>query len=151
MSSAFQRSESGFTLIELAGAIALVGVLGLATGQSARLNVVFLPAVQKSVPAQCTTDLKIFDAAGNTVAHSAATLVPNQSSSLVFQPDPTAVEIHAAITVPACPNDATICSASELATQTACRKMGRQFLGTMEIVDPSSGQTLVVLPAVQRG
>jgi prepilin-type N-terminal cleavage/methylation domain-containing protein len=146
-----RRSECGFTLIELVGAIMVIGVLGLGAGQAARLNVVFLPAVQKSVPAQCTATLKIFDDAGNPLAQATALLLPNQSSSLVFQPDPTAVEIHAVVAIPTCPNNADTCSASDRALQNECRRQGRKFIGTLEIFDPASGKTQVVLPAVQMG
>jgi hypothetical protein len=151
MLDSLRRSESGFTLIELVGAIMLVGAVGLGAGQAARLNVAFLPAVQKSTPAQCTAILEIFDDAGNALARTSALLAPNQSRALVFQPDPTAVEIHAVVTVPSCPNDADVCSASDRAVQNECRRQGRKFLGSLEIFDPASGKTQVVLPAVQRG
>ena len=93
--------QAGFTLIELLVVIAIIAVLGLASDQTASLNVVFIPAVQSqagvSVPAvqQCAVNLAILDRAGTVLASSTEILSPNQSRSLIYPPvgkDPTAVE-----------------------------------------------------------
>jgi prepilin-type N-terminal cleavage/methylation domain-containing protein len=107
------RSEMGFTLIELAVVISIIAVLDVAVGQTAKLNVVFVPAVQlPSVqpvaagqggngswhvpgqgspgqgpgqgPAQCTVNLTMADSSGKVVAASTETLLPNQSKSISF-------------------------------------------------------------------
>lgn len=146
-------SQRGFTLIEFGAAIAITGVLGLSVTQIARFNVLFLPAVQfGAAPSQCTADLKIFDASGNTLASSTVTLLPNQSQTLSFQNapsangDPTAVELHALATVPDCPDNSESCSPSVRAQQQACANNPRDFNGTLELADGTTGLTLITLP-----
>jgi Tfp pilus assembly protein PilE len=141
-------AEAGFTLIELGPIVAIIAVLSLVAGQTARLNVVFLPAVQKA-PAQCTVNLEMFNQEGTKVASSTATLLPNQSASLTLPSDPTAVEMHAAVGVPACPDNSTTCSTDEQRMQAQCSRLKGSFLGSLEVVDVASGKTVVALPAVQ--
>jgi Tfp pilus assembly protein PilE len=141
-------AEAGFTLIELGPIVAIIAVLSLVAGQTARLNVVFLPAVQKA-PAQCTVNLEMFNQDGTKVASSTATLLPNQSASLTLPSDPTAVEMHAAVGVPACPDNSTTCSTDEQRMQAQCSRLKGSFLGSLEVVDVASGKTVVALPAVQ--
>jgi len=141
-------AEAGFTLIELGPIVAIIAVLSLVAGQTARLNVVFLPAVQKA-PAQCTVNLEMFNQDGTKVASSTATLLPNQSASLTLPSDPTAVEMHAAVGVPACPDNSTTCATDEQRMQAQCSRLKGSFLGSMEVVDVASGKTVVALPAVQ--
>lgn len=147
----------GFTLIDLGVAIAIIAVLGLAANQTASLNVVFLPAVQNQadveLPAvqRCTVSLGIFDRDGNTLASSTETLSANQSRSLIYPPsgDPTAVELHALVGVPTCPDNAASCSQAQKQAQQHCRNQSSNFAASLEIIDNVTGKTVVALPAVQ--
>ena len=150
--------QAGFTLIELTVAIAIVAVLGMAFDQTASLNVVFVPAVQSqpgvSVPAvqQCALNLAILDRAGNVLASSTEILSSNQSRSLIYPPvgkDPTAVELHAVVAVPTCPDNSTSCSEAAERAQKACRGLSANIASSLEIIDNASGKTVVALPAVQ--
>jgi Tfp pilus assembly protein PilE len=147
-SGRYSTSESGFTLIELGPIVAIIAVLSLVAGQIARLNVVFLPAVQKA-PAQCTVNLEMFKQDGTKVTSSTETLLPNQSATLTMPTDPTAVEIHAAVGVPECPDNSTTCSTDQQRMQSQCARLKAGFFGSLEIVDVASGKTLAALPAVQ--
>lgn len=151
----------GFTLIEFGVSIAIIGVLGLATDQAARLSVVFLPAVQTPPPASvnlpavqsCAVNLSLFDANGNTLATKTVTVGPGQSKSLVYPTpgaDPTAVELHASITIPQCADNSTTCPVAHQTAQRACLSRAGSFTGSLEIFDPASGKTVAALPAVQR-
>jgi hypothetical protein len=121
-------------------------MLGLSTGQLARFNLLFVPAVQfGTAPSQCTADLKIFDNAGNALASSTVTLLPNQSQTLTYQTggtavgataapglnvDPTAVELHAVATVPDCPGHTESCPTSVRLMQHAYAN-GQRFPATV--------------------
>jgi hypothetical protein len=63
--------------------------------------------------------------------------------------DPTAVEMHAAVGVPTCPDNGTTCSTDEQRMQTQCSRLKGSFFGSLEVVDVASGKTVVALPAVQ--
>jgi len=170
------RSELGFTLIELAVVIAIIAVLDVAVGQTAKLNVVFVPAVQLPAvqtvagqggkgnlqgPAQCTVNLTIADGAGKVVATSTETLLPNQSKSISFDNaatvnplragDPTAVEYHAWVAIPECPDNTTTCSRQERQVQTECLQRSGEFGSSLESIDDASGKVVAVLPAVSTG
>ena len=153
-------SKRGFTLIELAVVIAIIAVLDVAVGQSAKLNVAFLPAVQLpavQLPAvqQCTVDLKIYDNTGKIVAMGTETLLANQSKSITFDnaaptagtgaSDPTAVEFHASVEIPACPDNSTRCSRQERQAQGACLEHRNEFASSLELID-ANGKTVTALP-----
>ena len=158
------KPKLGFTLIELAVVIAIIAVLDVAIGQSVKLNVVFLPAVQLpavQVPAvqQCTVDLKIYDSTGKVVAASTETLLANQSKSITFDNvapgtgptaggDPTAVEYHASVSIPACPDDGTTCSRHERQLQAACLEHSNEFASSLELIDDGTHKTIAALPGV---
>jgi prepilin-type N-terminal cleavage/methylation domain-containing protein len=150
--------QAGFTLIELTVVIGIIAVLGMASDQTASLNVVFVPAVQSqpgvSVPAvqQCALNLAILDRAGTVLASSTEIVSPNQSRSLIYPPvgkDPTAVELHAVVAVPACPDNSTSCSEAAERAQQACRGLSAHIASSLEIIDNASGKTVVALPGMQ--
>jgi len=150
------RLKRGFTLIELSFVIAIIAVLDVAIGQSAKLNVAFLPAVQ--LPAvQCTLDLKIYDNMGNVVASGIQTLLANQSKSITFNNaasgtsptagDPTAVEFHASVEIPACPDNSTTCSKQEREVQSICLEHRNEFSSSLELID-ANGKTVTALSGI---
>ncbi len=155
------KSKRGFTLIEMGVVIAIIAVLDVAIGQSVKLNVVFLPAVQLpavQLPAvqRCTVDLKISDNTGKVVATSTETLLPNQSRSLTFDnvapgttpaaEDPTAVEYHASVSIPACPDHSTTCSRQERTLQAACLEHSTELASSLELIDDETHKTIAALP-----
>ena len=173
------RSELGFTLIELAVVIAIIAVLNVAVGQTAKLNVVFVPAVQLPTvqpvsgqgwkgkpqppqgpqgPAQCTVNLTIADSTGKVVVTSTETLLPNQSQSIKFDNaavvnplNAGAVDYHALVAIPECPDNTTTCSRQERQLQTECLQHSGEFASSLEIIDDASGKTVAVLPGVSTG
>jgi prepilin-type N-terminal cleavage/methylation domain-containing protein len=173
----YSKSEVGFTLIELLVVIAIIAVLIGAVGQTVKLNVVFVPAVQlpavqlgaspaadqsEQGPAQCTVNLNIYDNTGKVVATSTETLLPNQSKSLKFDNvapaagaqaagDPTAVEYHASVAIPACPDNSTTCSKRDRELQGQCLEHANEFASSLEIIDDASGKTTAALPGVSTG
>jgi hypothetical protein len=113
-----------------------------------------MPAVQ-----QCTVDLKIYDNTGKVVATSTETLLPNQSKSLSFDNvapatgataggDPTAVEYHASVGIPACPDDSTTCSKQERRLQAECLAHSNEFASSLELIDDGTRKTIAALPGV---
>jgi len=156
------RLQLGFTLIELSVVTAIIAVLDVAVGQTAKLNVVFVPAVQLpavQLPAvQCTVDLKISDNNGNVVASSTETLLPNQSKSISFDNlgpaagapagDPTAVEYHASVAIPSCPDNSNNCSRQERQLQGECLAHRTEFASSLELIDDGTHKALVALPGV---
>ncbi len=155
------KFKQGFTLIELSVIIAIIAVLDVGLGQTAKLNIVFLPAVQLpavQVPAvqQCSVDLKIYDNTGKVVAMSTETLLPNQSKSLSFDNvapgtaagDPTAVEYHASVGIPTCPADSTTCSKQERRLQAECLAHSNEFASSLELIDDGTQKTIAALPGV---
>jgi len=152
----------GFTLIEFGVSIAIIGVLGLASDQAARLSVVFLPAVQTppplatpNVPAvqSCAVTLNLYDDKGTVLATKTVAVSAGQSKSLTYPPtpgvDPTAVELHASITIPQCPDSSMSCPMAQQAAQRVCLSRAGSFTGSLEILD-ANGKTVAALPAVQR-
>ncbi|HTF34467.1 MAG TPA: prepilin-type N-terminal cleavage/methylation domain-containing protein [Myxococcota bacterium] len=158
------KSKLGFTLIELSVVIAIIAVLDAAIGQTVKLNVVFLPAVQLpavQLPAvqDCAVDLKIYDLSGKVVATSTETLLPNQSKSISFDNvvpgtsaaaagDPTAVEYHASVAIPACPDNSTTCSRQERQLQAKCLEHSNEFASSLELIDDGTRKTVTALPGV---
>src|SRR5271166_3648586 len=158
------KSKLGFTLIELAVVIAIIAVLDVAIGQSVKLNVVFLPAVQLpavQLPAvqRCTVNLKIYDNTGNVVVTSAETILANQSKSITCDNvangtgptaagDPTAVEYHASVEIPACPDNSATCSRQERQLQAACLEHSNEFASSLELIDDGTRKTVTALPGV---
>jgi prepilin-type N-terminal cleavage/methylation domain-containing protein len=162
------KLANGFTLIEFGVSIAIIGVLGLAADQAARVSVVFLPAVQARSPLttpnqpgapnlpavqSCAVTLNLFDDNGNILATKTVTVNAGQSKSLNYPPtpgvDPTAVELHASITIPQCPDNSMTCPMAQQAAQRVCLSRAGSFTGSLEILD-ASGKTVAALPAVQR-
>ena len=157
-------SRLGFTLIELSVVIAIVAVLDVALGQTLKLNVVFLPAVQLpavQVPAvqQCAVELKLYDNTGKVVASSTETLLPNQSKSISFDnvapgngatagSDPTAVEYHASVAIPACPDGSTTCSKGERQLQAEGLEHSNEFASSLELIDDGTHKVTAALPGV---
>jgi prepilin-type N-terminal cleavage/methylation domain-containing protein len=175
--SRLSRSEAAFTLIELLVTIAIIAVLIGGVDQTAKLNVVFVPAVQLPAvqtganpaanqgpqgPAQCAVNLNIYDDTGKVLAASTETLLPNQSKSLKFDNvaattsaqaagDPTAVEYHASVAIPACPDNGTTCSKQDRELQEQCLAHANEFASSLEIIDDASGKTMAALPGVPTG
>ena len=163
----YSKLKQGFTLIELLVVIAIIGVLDASLGQTVKLNVVSLPAVQLSgnntlLPAQqCTVLLDIYDNTGKVVATGTETLLPNQSKSISFDNvapnpnaaagDPTAVEYHASVSIPACPSDPSVsatCSTQQRLLQQECLNHSYQFTSSLELIDDATSKTIVALPSV---
>jgi hypothetical protein len=109
-----------------------------------------VPAVQAP---SCAVNLHIFDTNGNPLASKTVLIDPNESMSLTYPTpgtDPTAVELHASISIPMCPDNTASCPVAQQRTQRTCLSLADSFSGSLEIVDNASGKTVVALPAVQR-
>jgi prepilin-type N-terminal cleavage/methylation domain-containing protein len=163
----YSKLKQGFTLIELFVVIAIIAVLDATLGQTVKLNVAFVPAVQlpgdnSTQPAQlCTVLLNIYDNTGKVVATGTETLIPNQSKSISFDNvapnpnaaagDPTAVEYHASVSIPVCPSDpsvSTTCSAHQRLLQQECLNHSYEFASNLELIDDGTGKTIVAQPGV---
>ena len=70
----------------------VLGLIGVVSGQTARLNAVHVPSPADSgfPPGPCRVLLVIFDDGGNVIAHSSTVLKPGEATFLdAWPPDPT--------------------------------------------------------------
>jgi hypothetical protein len=122
------------------------GMIGVAQGQTARLNV--LNPEDSSSTVGCSGQLTFFDAQGRMLKSATVTVLPGQSASLDVRGDSELAlpangrgEIRATITIPA----ALPPSGSAAPTPAPCR-----LIGTLEVFDTLSGQTETILAGWHR-
>jgi hypothetical protein len=119
------------------------GMVGVADGQAARVNVLNPGVASPSAGMVCTATLKFFDGAGTVLKTGAVVVLPGQSQSLDVLGDKdldltgaTRREIRATITIPA---------VVPVSTTTNTPPAACNLIGTLEVFDETSGRTLVVL------
>jgi hypothetical protein len=116
------------------------GMVGIAEGQTARLNVVNLGnADPQSPPDPCRVELQFFDADGNPIAGSRVRVKPGQAASL----DYVATFVPTNVVT-----DAVTPARAEIrpAVNTDTGLLAPQCRATVEIFDNSTGRTAVFIP-----
>jgi len=114
------------------------GLVGVAPGQSARLNAVH---TGDETSREVRVHLAILDADGNVLAEKEAVLRPGQSTSLELAAPPT--------------GGAAMLSQGRVRLSTSSGTNARpdpsenEVMGTFEITNPETGETALLLPAVQ--
>jgi hypothetical protein len=122
--------------------VATTGMVGLAEGQTARLNLLNPGVLAPAIGVVCTAGVAFVDATGAVLKSATLTIAPGKSDGLNLdsQADLSLAaderkEIRAVITVPAAPP-----TASGATVPAACK-----VIPTLELYDTLSGRTLVVL------
>ena len=117
-------------------------MIGVAEGQTARLNVLNPGVLPPALGAVCSAELTFYDANGQALKATTVSVTPGKSASFDIQSDKDLAiaanerkEIRATITIqPVVP-----VAGATAATSAACT-----LIGTLEIFDPA-GRTLVAL------
>jgi hypothetical protein len=113
------------------------GMVGIAAGQTARLNIVNLGNGPAALPPPCRVDLQFFDADGNVLADRAVAVKPGESAALDY----------VASFVPTNTTDAVVNRAEiRPAVNTATGLLAPPCRTTVEIFDNATGRTSVFIP-----
>ena len=162
MTGANAQQEESISAAARGRAVTLFGMIGLARGQTARLNVVNLrsrsvpaaeptadnvdpasePNAQLVTPVPCSVRLRFLDQRGNTIARSVESIMPGDAAflDLPFHEaiprgfDGRRLEIRAIVRVLRRPEDTRPCAT----------------ISTLEIFDSESGRTNVIYPEPPR-
>jgi hypothetical protein len=126
-----------------ANTVQTTAMVGLAEGQTARLNLLNAGVQAPAVGVICTAAVAYLDGGGTVLKTASVTVDPGQSAGVVLHGDTDLNlmagerrEIRAAISIPAIPPP----TAGSTSTAPACK-----LIPTLEIFDSVSGRTLVVL------
>ncbi len=145
LNSRNSRLKNGFTLIELHFAIAIVGIISVASSQFVQLNAV---RVHHDTPtSDCSTTLTIYgDAGGNDVlSHETVTMGDGSVRKITWgdgTTDHDPKSVYAVITK-------TVNNPSNnLPAVQSCRP--GEIFATMELMDRATNQTILVLPGIEK-
>jgi len=126
------------------------GVIGIASGETARFNVLNDAMAPAATTVTCPVVLTFFSADGVQLKTSTVSIAPGTTGALeLFSNDISLVaagarrEIRATFAVPLIPNTTSTSSTSTTAAPTsvpACR-----LVGTLEILDALTGRTVAIL------
>lgn len=111
-------------------AVETTGMVGLAEGQTARLNVLNVGVMAPAMSTLCTVTVTYFDNTGTSLKSGTVTVVPNQSQSVDLRADAdlnlTAGERREI--------------RAEISMQNSCKAVG-----TLELFDTTSGRTQTIV------
>ena len=132
--------------------VVTTGMVGLAEGQTARLNVLNPGVLPPAVGVICTAMVAFVDGGGKVLKSAAIVANPGQSGGLNLDsqadlnlPVNGREEIRALISVPGAPPTAASSSSTPNQPVGACK-----VIPTLEIFDTFSGHTLVTLGHVEQ-
>jgi hypothetical protein len=129
------------------------GVIGIASGETARFNVLNDYMAEGATTTTCSALLTYYDAAGTVLKTATVTVAPGtaayldlfSSSDLSLAADQRK-QIRATFAVPLIPNTSSTSSSSSSSTSTAPAAVPNcHLIGTLEIMDAVTGRTLVIL------
>jgi hypothetical protein len=121
------------------------GMVGIAEGQTARINVVNLGNVDPQLPPDpCRVELQFFDAAGNPIAAGRARVKPGQAASLDYVASFAPADVVTGAVAPARAEIRPAVNTDTGVLPTQCR-------ASVEIFDNSTGRTAVFIPPPCRG
>lgn len=123
------------------------GMVGIVQGQTARLNLVSI--APDSPDRTCVAELAFLDGAGMVVASSTERLAPGQAVFLDFGLERLDIRPGQRVQLRALVRF-VVPDVGDRGARRCQSDPSAAFVGTVEVFDNETGQTMVILPAVQK-